>query len=213
VLLLATVACNDSAEETVAEPAADVASSAESDVGDSPLEEEATPIDPSKARAFLAFQEKLVAFWLGIINDSIELGERSLDGDYGGRGVLGNVRAFNGWWNTTGAKAEALEKMRDELGLSAYDVASLSEIEEVIFLRLSDASFDEQVAEFEKSLEGMAPEQRSEAEKTLEEFREAKDDLVGLKGARAKYGDAIVDAMLALEPELRRQYEALTKVR
>jgi hypothetical protein len=194
VLLLFGAACGESRDDaTPAVSSADVAASGESDVhpdAGAPAEAIAGPIDPSKAKAFLTFQEKLIPLLQSSGKDGDGLDESLQKGEL-----------------------EALDKVRAELGLSQYEVTSLSEIEAALFARGSGEAMVAQIAELEKSLDGLPAEQRGEAEKALREMREMKANIVDVKEARAKYGDAIVDAMLALEPELRSQFRGIVGLR
>jgi hypothetical protein len=207
MLLLMGVSCGDAQDESSesSDGAADVASPAESDVADADASSAgpSLTLDPSKAKAFVSYQDKMRPFLEKLKADGTELQTRSDKGDY--EGVVGGVRAMNDWSSKIGTHVQEIDKLRDELGLTEEEVTALSEIELGIFARASGTALQEQAAELEKSLASLPAEQRSEIEQGLEELRA----LVNMTEVRAKYGDAIVDAMLALEPELRRHYDVL----
>ncbi len=184
-LLLLGAACGESREAVA--PAADVAA---------PAEDAGMAIDPAKARVFLTFQAKMLEVAQKMYARGAELEAHVQTGRYDGKDGVGDA-------------AQQLDELREELGLSESDVSSLSEIAAGVLARGAGTALSAQVAELEKSLDALPPEQRGEAENALRELREMKGSIVDMKDARARYGDAIVDAMLALEPELRSQYRLL----
>jgi hypothetical protein len=186
-LMSLCLACGQSAEEMSPggdspETVEDVAS--EPDSGTS--QPAGAPLDPSKAKAFLSYQEKLLPFLKSMQQP--------------------NTARF-------GENVEALDAAREAAGLSDADVSALMEIEAAVLARSAGSGSAVQIEELEASLETMDSALRPDAERSLDEMKQARDDLMNMTELRAMYGDPIVDAMIALQPELARQFEGISEAR
>jgi hypothetical protein len=143
-------------------------------------------IDASKAKSFVVYQEKLI------------LVERK--------------------W----AKADKLvpvtaelEAMRASTGLTEKEVTGLHQIATVITVRdqALKTSLDKQVAEQAHGLTQLPQTERDDAQKSLDNLKRMRANIFELTEMRKKYGDAIVEAMLEQQAELKRQRLELASLR
>jgi hypothetical protein len=139
---------------------------------------QAPSIDASKAKSFVAYQEQLIPL------------ERK-------------------WAKANGpvpVTAE-LEKLRASTGLTDKEITALNEIGAVITVRDEALKnrLGKEVAAQQQSIAQTPEATRAAAQKSLENLERMRSNVFELKQMREKYGDAIVDAMLEQEAELKRQ--------
>lgn len=104
---------------------------------------------------------------------------------------------------------------RKQVGLSEGEVKALSEIESGVLLRISplQTQVASQIPDMEKALASLPPEARAETENNVKELKARHESVMSMKEERDKYGDAIVDAMIAETPlfgaEQKRLFDAI----
>jgi hypothetical protein len=205
LLLMLAMACGDSADESSsAEPVEPVANLATEPAGALDAEGDESPgapLDASKAKAFVTYQEQLIPFLKELQKVSAKDGQL----DVAVQGASDLAGRF-------GENVEELDSARRAAGLSDADVSALMEIEAGVLSRAAGAGITVQIDELEKSLPTLAPALRPDAQRSLDEMKAMRDGFLNLTELRARYGDAIVDAMIELQPELSRQLEGLSKV-
>jgi hypothetical protein len=211
LFLLACVACNKKSEDmppaaaAPSEPAPVAAQPAAAEPAAAPAEDENKPMDASKAKAFVAYQAKLVEIMKGAQKIIDEAGKKQQAGQY--QGVTGTVRGYNDLQKFAG-QGEKLEAARKAAGLTEDEVTALGEIETHVLVRNADGvatQFKDKIDETTKAIAAMPADQRPAAEQSLAELKKAQAEFMELKEEREKYGNAIVDAMIAVEPELKAQ--------
>lgn len=108
----------------------------------------------------------------------------------------------------TPAQAAALQKqllaVREEVGLTQPELDTLQNLFTLVQANrtIKPATMDEKIAEFEQQLGSLPASERGEAVRQVAEMRSFRDNIVDMRDARAAYGDAVVDAMLAAWPQL-----------
>jgi hypothetical protein len=129
----------------------------------------------AKATAFVAYQERLI---------------RAMQVSHAGH-----------------AAPADLTTARTETGLSEAEVAALGEINARLLTRTKGAgeSVEAEVAYLLKALTTTPEAEQASQQKRLIELQKVQADVLELTEMRVKYGDAIVEAMIAQVPELRRQ--------
>jgi hypothetical protein len=108
-----------------------------------------------------------------------------------------------------------LDALRASTGLTEEEVKGLSEIGAVITVRDEALKnrLDKQVVDMKHTLAQTPESARGEAQKSLDNLERMRANVFELKEMRRKYGDAIVDAMLKREAELKRQRVELASIR
>lgn len=148
---------------------------------------QAPSLDASKAQSFVAYQEQLIPL------------ERDWAQKHGEPVVV----------------KERLEQLRTASGLSERDIKALNEIGALVVVR-GEALKDElskYIAE-QKQAVARAPESaRAATQQSLDDLERMRANVFGLEQMRQKYGNAIVDAMLLRESQLKRQQFELASAR
>jgi hypothetical protein len=147
---------------------------------------QAPSIDASKAKNFVAYQDKLIPL------------ERK--------------------WAKAGKSVPVtaeLEALRAATGLTEEEVTGLNQIGAVITVRDEELKrrLDREVAAQGQSVTQMPETERAEARKSVDNLKRMRANVFELTEMRQKYGDAIVNAMLEQEAELKRQRLELASVR
>ena len=144
-------------------------------------------LDASKAQSFVAYQEQLIPV------------ERDWAQKHGEPVIV----------------HEKLEQLRTASGLSERDVKALNEIGAVVVVRTEalEQELSKYIAE-QKQAVARAPESaRAATQQSLDDLERMRTNVFELKQMRQKYGDAIVDAMLLREAQLKRQKFELASAR
>ena len=148
---------------------------------------QAPPLEASKAQSFVAYQERLIPL------------ERDWAKKHG---------------EPVSVKDE-LEALRAATGLSEREVKALNEIGALIIVRgetLKD-EITRYIAE-QKQAVARAPESaRAAAQQSLDDLERMQTNVFELEQMRQKYGNAIVDAMLQREAQLKWQHFELVSAR
>jgi hypothetical protein len=197
---------------------------------DKPMNTEAMAIasikaNPSaKVKAYVAYHQR----WLDMLKQfgeqSKEYKEKEKSGQF--EGVTGAVRTAV-TINSLGTEAKtALDKAQAESGLSDQELSDMAELMGNAQMRdqlqkelgqANSAKVAEQIAKLEQMVQSAPAEAREEMKQQVEEIKQNQikmQDMVSLKEMRDKYGDAVVEAMLAVVPQLNaqmKQYSADTK--
>lgn len=110
---------------------------------------------------------------------------------------------------------EELVRLLASTGLTEKEVTALHEIGAVVTLRDTALRkhLDEEVAAQERTVARTAESSRADAQQSLENLERMRANLIGMEAMRQKYGDAIVEAMLAQEAKLKRQRIELASIR
>jgi hypothetical protein len=147
---------------------------------------QAQSIDASKAESFVAYQEKLIPLeWKWAKADKPV------------------------------PVTEELDALRASTGLTEKEISGLNEIGALVTVRSETPKkrLDTEVADQGQAVARTPESSRAEAQKSLEHLERMRANVFDLKEMRQKYGDAIVDAMLEQEAELKRQRLELASVR
>lgn len=213
LFLLVCAACNKKSDDVPpaaaapSEPAPAAAQPAAAEPA--PAEDEDKPMDASKAKAFVAYQAKLVEFMNGAQKMIDEAQKKQQAGQY--QGVTGTVRGYSDLQKFAG-EGEKLDAVRKQVGLTEDEVSALTDIETHLLVRSADGvatQFKDKIEEATKALAAMPADQRPAAEQSLNELKKAQSEFMELKEEREKYGNAIVDAMIAVEADLKAQTKDL----
>lgn len=147
---------------------------------------QAQSIDPAKAKSFVAYQQRLIPL------------ERQ-------------------WAKADGPVPvnEELDGLRASTGLTEQEIAGLNQIGAVITVRNETLKqrLAKEVREQEQAVARTPEARRPDAQKSLANLERMRANVFDLDEMRQKYGDAIVDAMLEQEVELKRQRLELASVR
>jgi hypothetical protein len=161
-----------------------------------PEDSEVLPIDAAKADRFVSYQQQLIPLlreWTKASHESKAKGEV---GKYGG------------------GFSERYERIREQNGLSEKELPALGEIAALVATR--DAGLKERLAQqsslTEKQMATLPAERREAANKSVEDLRRLGANMLELQELRKKHGDAIVDAMLQRQDELKRQRTELASI-
>lgn len=220
LVLVLCVACNSKSSQPEAAsappaspaPPPSAAAAEPSAPQPAPAEEarpETKPIDPAKAKSYVAYQNKLIPLQREWIKMSGELNANAKQGKYDG--VVGTAQGYQDMKNKGVPLAEKFEKIRKEAGITEDELSALSEISGILYARNDELKnrLDTQAAEMEKAIAGLPESEREEATKALTEVKDMRTKIFELKEVRAKFGNGIVDAMIAQEAVLKRQNEEL----
>ena len=171
----------------------------------------ALALDAAKAKAFVGYQEKLIPLTQQFVRSSAEMKQNAADGKY--QGAIGTLRGYKDFNDRVGGAADQLDAARKASGLTESDVTALMEIEERVLARASAAAarVAEQVDKMEAALASMPQAARVKAQRNLDELKQLQKNVLGMQEMREKYGDGVVDAMIAQESELTRQAKALSQ--
>lgn len=203
LLVLMVLACNKREEPPPPaaaapehEPSAEAPAPPEPAAAEKPAE---LKLDAAKAKAFVVYQEKMVTFGKNWVKNAAEHNKALKAGEY--EGVTGKVAGLASVHRIGTEAGQELEAARKAAGLNEEEVAALSEIHgHVIARTMAGEKSAAQVAKMEQSIAALPEARRAEAQKGLSELKAAQERLMSLKEEREKYGDAIVDAMLAEGP-------------
>ncbi|HKP64055.1 MAG TPA: hypothetical protein VJV78_45280 [Polyangiales bacterium] len=211
-------------------PAEQAAPSEAAPKADDPAVKEAKAIaslksDPAgKLKAYVGYNQR----WLDMLK---RFGEHSEE--YKAKEKAGQHEGVTGFARTAlelhglGTEAKtAMDNAKAESGLSDEELTALKELtiqaqmQEQMQKGLEQATSaesKEQVAKLEQFAKTAPADQREQMNKQLEEIKQAQvqmRDMANMKEMRAKYGDAVVDATLAVVPQLNaqmKQYQATAK--
>jgi hypothetical protein len=209
LVILACVACNKPAADALPPAAVAPSEPPPAAAAPEPAPDDADqPMDAAKAKAFVAYQEKFVPLVEGWKKGLAEGAKKQQEGKY--NGAVGMVRGYADLQAAAG-EADKLEALRKETGLSEDQVTALFDIEAHVLGR--NAGVGPQIAakieEVTKSIAALPADQRPAAEQSLDELKKLQVEVLELKEEREKYGNAIVDAMIAEQANLVRQSKAL----
>ena len=212
LLLLACVACNKTAQESPPPAAAAPSEPAPAAAAPEPAPDDVDkPMDAAKAKAFVAYQEKFLPLVEGWKKGLAEGAKKQQAGQY--NGAVGAVRVYADLQAAAG-EGDKLEALRKETGLSEDQVSALYDIEAHVLGR--NAGVGQQIAakidEVTKSIAALPADQRPAAEQSLTDLKKLQVEVTELKEEREKYGNAIVDAMIAEQANLVRQSKALAEI-
>jgi hypothetical protein len=173
----------------------------------------------SKVKAFVVYHQR----WLDLLRQHGKRAQdyqqkeqaKSHEGVMGAAGALLELNEMG-----TEAKA-AIDKAKAETGLSDQEIGALGELfanaqaQETMqkgVEQLKQTDREAQRAQIAKAIESAPPEVRAELKRQvaeqqaqLEQTQAEMVDAASMKEMRAKYGDAAVDAMLAVTPTLKAQ--------
>ena len=126
------------------------------------------------------------------------------------RGLLGRL-GFNDHVEGGKQLAASQAAARKETGLSEAEVTALSEVAGAVMVRNSplNKQIVDQIPTMEKQLAKMPAEARGEYENSIRELKAQIATTMAMKEERDKYGDAVVDAMLAQGPQLEAEQKRL----
>lgn len=181
--------------------------------------------DPAgKLKAYLVYHQG----WLDMLKGVGKNGEEFKAKEKAGQleGVTGAARTAAMIHSAGTDVKNALDKAKADSGLSDDEITALNELTTSAqmreqmkqgFAQATSAEGKAQMAKLEEFAKSAPADQREEVQKQIEEFKETQvklQEAVNMTEMRAKYGDAVVDAALAVVPQLNEQmkkYQATTK--
>jgi len=167
-------------------------------------------VTSAKLDAFVMYQEKVLEVWSGSMKDLASMSAKADAGRY--EGTAGTALAAQDLAVATERRAAAEEAARKVSGLTDADVEFLEHIvADVIAKRSLGRNTDMalMLEPMEKAMAGLPAEQREAMQKSIAEMKKQQHELTQLSEERRKYGSANVDAVLAREKELTRNWEAM----
>ncbi len=159
-------------------------------------------VTPEKIDAFIAYQKKMLEVWAGTLEDLERLEGKADAG----------MAAVNEVVDAARRRGRAEEAAREATGLTEREVGFLEALVGDVIAKRSlgkSMNLDGLVRQIEATKAALPPEQREAVEKSIAEMKKQQADLQSLADERQKYGSANVDAVLARESELTKNWEAL----
>jgi hypothetical protein len=219
LLLCVCLGCHGS-EASEAAPTADDPSlppaAAAPEAEAEPAAEAPVKLDPAKVQAFIAYKAKDTDIQLQAVKTLHEIGakvEAKKD-----PGIADGVEMLNAHVEGGKQLGDNQAAARKETGLSEAEVTALSEVAGAVMVRNSpiNKQLVEQVPKMEAQLAKVPAEGRAEYENGIKELKAQLATTMAMKEERDKYGDAVVDAMLAkgaeLEAEQKRLFDGMEQI-
>ena len=179
-------------------------------VAEEKKEEKKIEVTESLVQKYAAYEKDLIAA-LRAWGEEMKKAELSKDKKPGAVDTAKTIAAV-----ADSSKKFDEAKAQEKAGLSKAETEALREVvSDVATVRMlwKKAGEDKPLLEMEKAMKAqmasMKPEQRAEAEKQLNEMKEAMTSIRDCKDARKEHGDAAVDAVLKHEQELVELHEQL----
>ena len=174
-----------------------------------PAAEAPVKLDPAKAQAFIAYKAKDTEIQLQAVRTLKEIGKK-VDAKKE-HGLADGVEMLNAHVEGGKQLGEMQAAARKATGLSEAEVTALGEVAGAVMVRNSpiNKQLVDQVPKMEAQLAKVPAEARAEYENGLKELKDQIATTMTMKEQRDKYGDAVVDAMLAKGPELEAEQKRL----
>jgi hypothetical protein len=212
LLLSVCLGCHGASEAANAETKRETppaAAEPEPKAADHPAADAPIKLDPAKVQAFIAYKAKDTETQLQAMKTLKEIGKK-VDAKKE-HGLADGVQMLNDHVEG-GKQLEASQAAaRKDTGLSEAEVKALSEVAAAVMVRNSpiNKQLVEQVPTMEKQLAKLPAEVRAEYENRIRELKAQIATTMAMKEERDKYGDAVVDAMLAQGPQLEAEQKRL----
>ena len=212
LLLSVCLGCHGASEAAATETKPDSppgAAEPKPEAADQPASDAPIKLDPAKVQAFIAYKAKDTEIQLQAFKTLQEINKK-VDANKE-HGVAAGMAMLNDHVEG-GKQLEASQAAaRKETGLSEAEVKALSQVAGAVMVRNSPSNKQlvDQLPTMEKQLDKMPAEMRAEYEKSIREIKAQVATTMAMKEERDKYGDAVVDAMLAVGPQLEAEQKRL----
>jgi hypothetical protein len=163
-------------------------------------------LTPEKLDAYVRYQKALVGIYDTLLADLDKLPPPPAK-----PGQKGSVASANAAMKMLEGKAKAEEKARTEAGLEERDAREIERmVTAILNKRHVGRTFDptSAIKQWEAMREKVAPEQRAEFDKSIQELKAQQQEVLQLTEERAQFGDGNVDLILTREGELWASYNA-----
>jgi hypothetical protein len=174
------------------------------EAADAPLK-----LEPANVQAFIAYKAKETEIRLQSMKTLQEINKK-LDAKKE-HGLADGVEMLHDHVEGGKQLVASQAAARKETGLSEAEVKALSEVAAAVMMRNSPITkqLADQIPTMESQLAKLPAEARAEYENTIREAKAQVATTMAMKEERDKYGDAVVDAMLAQGPQLEAEQKRL----